>query len=112
MIRVVYGFILLFMAIFMTFGFYAKAEDMNYKDGIYIGEYSFVKVRVVVEEGKISDIEMLHHGGGGKKYENMAKDLIPSIIEKQSIEVDAITGATVSSENLKKAIENALQSQN
>ena len=49
--------------------------------------------------------------GGGKEYENMVQDLTARIIEDQSTEVDGITGATVSSNNLKQAVENALQPQ-
>ncbi len=110
--RKIYGLILLFSAIFIIAAYSVKAEDGNYKDGVYEGEFAFIKVRVTVEECKISDIEILQHGGGGEKYENMVKDMVPAIIESQSTEVDAISGATVSSGHLKKAVENALASQN
>ena len=79
-----------------------------YKDGIYKGEYSFVKVVVRVKKGEIEDIKIVHHGGGGKKYAEMVEPLLYEILKKQSTDVDAITGATVSSINLKAAVKNAL----
>lgn len=97
------------MAVFMFFSLCAQAKCKIRADGVYEGEYSFVKVRVTIDGGKISDIEILSHGGGGKKYEKMIEPLKADIIKAQSTEVDSITGATVSSKNLKKAVENALK---
>lgn len=82
-------------------------------DGIYIGEYSItpvqVKVKVSVENHKLTNIEILKHnnGLGGK-----AEKIIDTIIKKQSLEIDTVSGATVSSECILKAIENALQNKN
>jgi uncharacterized protein with FMN-binding domain len=83
--------------------------EARYADGVYEGEYSFVKVQVAVKDGKINNIKMLHHGGGGKKYENMVKPLLSEMVKKQSTDVDAITGATVSSDHLQNAVNNALE---
>ncbi|MCK9554822.1 FMN-binding protein [bacterium] len=104
-----YSPIILVSTILIIFAYYAHADSKSYVDGVYTGEHSFVKVRVTVEDGKISDIEILSHGGGGKKYEKMIEPLKSDIIKAQSTEVDSITGATVSSKNLKKAVENALK---
>jgi uncharacterized protein with FMN-binding domain len=87
----------------------AFAADAAYKDGAYEGEYSFVKVRVVVSEGRVSDVDILQHGGGGRKYEDMVLPLCDRIVREQSTDADSVTGATVSSENLKKAVEDALR---
>ena len=100
-------FFIAFM-VFLTAG-YCIADIAEYSDGVYEGEHSFVKVRVTVENGKITEIEILRHGGGGKKYAEMIKPLIDEVIEKQSTEIDAITGATVSSRNFKAAVEDALR---
>jgi len=55
----------------------------------------------------ISDIRLIKHinGQGGA-----AESIIPEVIAAQSIEVDAITGATYSSEVILKAIEQSLLS--
>lgn len=80
------------------------------KDGIYEGEYfiqDFIgaKVKVTIENGKIKNITLLDHKYGlGKK----AEEIINTVKEKQTLEVDAISGATHSSTIIIKAIENAL----
>lgn len=84
------------------------AFEGEFKDGTYEGECSFIKVEVTVNDGKVENINMVKHGGGGKKYALMTEPLIENILKKQSTDIDAVTGATVSSENLKKAVENAL----
>jgi uncharacterized protein with FMN-binding domain len=79
-------------------------------DGEYIGKYEILPVKVVVqvnvENEKITGIEILEHqkmlGGKAEKITN-------DILERQSLDVDAITGATVSSKTILKAVENALQ---
>lgn len=82
-------------------------------DGIYVGDYSvapvYVKAEVSVKEHTITGIKILEHenGLGGK-----AEKIIDAVISRQSLEVDAVSGATVSSKCIVKAIENALQSGN
>lgn len=78
-------------------------------DGEYIGEYSitpvYVKVNVTVKNHEIINIEILQHDNGlGSPAENITDD----IIDTQSLEVDAVSGATVSSNCILKAIENAI----
>ena len=87
---------------------YPDVSCAAWKDGVYKGQHSFVTVEVEVKGGSISGIKMLYHGGGGKKYEGMVSALISEIIDKQSVDVDAVTGATASSENLKQAVQDAL----
>jgi uncharacterized protein with FMN-binding domain len=78
------------------------------KDGTYQGIYFFITVAVKMEGGEISDIKFLHHGNGGKKYEVMVEPLIGEMIRKQSTEVDTVTGATISTRNLRQAVIDAL----
>jgi uncharacterized protein with FMN-binding domain len=84
------------------------AFNGEFCDGAYPGEYSFVSVEVIVQGGKVDDIKMVKHGGGGSKYAEMIQPLISKVLEQQSIDIDAVTGATVSSEHFKKAVADAL----
>lgn len=110
--------VLLIIAFVFSFVLICPAEESleqsveqlaQYKDGIYEGQHSFIKVSVSIMGGKITGIEILKHGGGGEKYAQMLTPLLGQIIESQSVEIDAVSGATVSSENLKQAVNDALE---
>ena len=87
----------------------AVGGETPLKDGTYEGEHSFVAVSVTIINGRIADIRIVRHGGGGQKYADMIKPLVAQMLEKQSTDVDTVTGATVSSNHLKKAVNKALQ---
>lgn len=79
-------------------------------DGTYVGEYNispvFVSVEVTVRNQQIMDIVILEHQNGfGAKAESIVDD----VLENQSLDVDVVSGATVSSNVILKAIESALQ---
>jgi uncharacterized protein with FMN-binding domain len=78
-------------------------------DGIYTGDcdvnFIYTKVEVTVQDGVITDIKLLEHKNGKGKP---AEAIINDILKKQSLDVDAVSGATNSSKVIKKAIENAL----
>ena len=79
-------------------------------DGSYRGNSRVWPVKVTLDvtmqNGAITSIEIIEHfNGRGKK----AEALVPEIIKTQSLEVDAISGATGSSTAILKAVENALQ---
>lgn len=88
---------------------FSHAFDPALKDGTYEGEHSFVKVLVTVTDGKVSDIFIARHGGGGREYALMVEPLAGEMVNRQTTSVEAVTGATVSSEHLKKAVEEALR---
>ncbi len=80
-------------------------------DGRYAGEAKqfpvLVKVEVTVGAGKITGFKILkHRNGRGRAAESLAG----RVVEKQTIEIDAVTGATYSSMVILKAGENALRS--
>lgn len=82
----------------------------NISGGMYVGEYSVTPVRVKVEafvtEHKITDIKLIEHENGlGSKAEKIVND----VISEQSLEVDAVLGATVRSKCILKAVENAIE---
>ena len=88
-------------------------EDASYKDGTYEGSatgYSGkMTVSVTIAGGEITEINIVETGDDDE-YLIDAKDVIPEIIEKQSLEVDAVSGATHSSKGIIKAVGNALES--
>ncbi|MPM07395.1 hypothetical protein SDC9_53701 [bioreactor metagenome] len=92
------------------------------KDGTYIGEYngtkdSFrnAKVQVTVKSGKVTDIEVTGGALAGDKQTTKIgetytiKDLFDRVIKAQSLQVDVITSATLTSKAHLKAVENALE---
>ena len=89
-------------------------EDINISDipdGVYVGEYDvdfiYAKVEVTVQNGEITNINILKHRHERGKTAEVITD---SIVDEQKIDVDAISGATNSSTVIKKAVENALKS--
>ena len=88
-------------------------EDINISDipdGVYVGEYDvdfiYAKVEVTVQNGEITNINILEHRHERGKTAEVITD---SIVDEQKIDVDAISGATNSSTVIKKAVENALK---
>jgi len=62
-------------------------------------------VEVDVASGVIADVRIIEHQNGrGSSAEAVAR----KVVESQSLEVDAISGATISSNTILKAVENAL----
>ncbi len=85
--------------------------DLNtVADGEYIGvcqnKILFAVVKVEVQDHKITDIEVVEHKAS---YMEQAEQIAGAVSSAQSLEVDAITGATLTSDTVLKAIENALE---
>ncbi|MFD1775853.1 FMN-binding protein [Paenibacillus rhizophilus] len=78
-------------------------------DGTYVGEYDVrfidAKVQVSVQNGKVTKIDLLKHKNG---HGAPAEAILKEIVAKQTLEVDAVSGASNSSKVLKKAVEIAL----
>lgn len=81
-------------------------------DGVYKGAEKYLvfttQVTVRVKDHRITDIDVFEARGG--KYVENAEKVTRNILEKQSLDVDTITGATVTSRAIIKAVENALKS--
>lgn len=76
--------------------------------GFRVGEP--VTVSVTVDETKITKIEVDQENTSETKamLQSVVDKMLPRIIESQSLSVDAITGATASSNGVKQAVEEAL----
>lgn len=81
------------------------------EDGSYTGSFSYWTVtntvRVTVADSRITAIEIVQ--GGINSYGIKAHVLTNTILEKQTPNVDTVSGATTTSKALMKAVENALQ---
>ena len=79
------------------------------EDGTYVGEYDagyiYAKVEVTIEDGRIFSINLIEHRNEKGKT---AEVILDNIVAVQEIDVDAVSGATNSSNVIKKAIENAV----
>jgi uncharacterized protein with FMN-binding domain len=83
-------------------------------DGVYRGNYSVSKtpvkvtLDVIVQDNKITGINIVRHicSPIGKKAEKIKEE----IIDKQSLDIDAVSGATGSSKGILMAVQNALLS--
>ena len=92
--------------------FAAAYADNVYKDGIYTGTAKGfngdITVSVTVSEGSVSAVDVTAQNET-PAYWKEAEKLIPEIISANGTEgVDSVSGATYSSEGIKKAVENAL----
>lgn len=79
-------------------------------DGIYEGHSELgpviVDVKVTVEKGKMIEVEIMNHQNG---LGQSANAIVENMVDKNTYDVDAISGATVSSEVIINAVNNALQ---
>lgn len=87
-------------------------ETGDLKDGTYYGTGNgyrgTIKVAVTVKDGKITDISVVQ-SSDDEAFFGKAKALLTRIIEKQSTNVDTVSGATYSSAGLINAVRNALK---
>lgn len=79
-------------------------------DGEYVGvcqnKILFAVVKVKIQDHKITDVEVIEHK---ESYMEQARQIAKRVCDEQSLNVDAISGATLTSDTVKKAIENALK---
>jgi fumarate reductase flavoprotein subunit len=95
---------------------YAKATGKEVKEGFKPGTYegeafghgSTIRVSVKVDEDKIEAIDVLSQKETPILYDAAESKVVSAILEKQSLEVDGITGVTVSSKAIVSAVANAL----
>lgn len=80
------------------------------QDSVYTGQYShhntLYKVEVTLENHRITEINVL--SSEGDEYDIKALDVLDRVMEEQSLNVDAVTGATTSSKLYLICIYNAL----
>jgi uncharacterized protein with FMN-binding domain len=85
-----------------------------YNDGVYVGEAKgyrkYLKARVTLENGYITGVEVVEHYEKGEEHFETPIALVPAaIVEAQSCDVDAISGATLTSNGIMDAVRSALE---
>ena len=87
-----------------------KVDFSKLKDGVYEGQHKggrwSNKVRVAVASGKVTGIEVVRDVWLPKP--ELTKQVVGDVIASQSLEVDIVSGATVTTRAYLKAMENAL----
>ncbi|MCF0229228.1 MAG: FMN-binding protein [Parasporobacterium sp.] len=90
----------------------AAVSGKKYADGTYrgsaIGYRGTIVVDVTVENDEITDITVVSQGDDGSFFRKAEAAVIPDIIESQSTDVSAVSGATFSSEGIMDAVADAL----
>ena len=90
-----------------------NAVSERFVPGTYEGEAQgfggIIKVSVTVDENEITDIKVLSSPGEDAAYFSQAETLNAKILQRQSTDLDAVTGATLSSIGLLDAVDAALE---
>lgn len=90
-----------------------KKQNGKYKDGVTTGTgkgfRGDTKVQVTVENGYITDITVLSYEDDSEFFNKAQSSVIREIISGQSLEVDAVSGATFSSNSLIEAVSEAVE---
>ena len=85
---------------------------LPYADGVYVGSSrgygGAVRVQVTMENGSITEVEILDASHETKQFLRRAKRLLTTVVETQSWEVDAVSEATYTSRGILCAVQNAL----
>ena len=103
-----------------------QVDFNNLKDGVYTGSFEGTRsssrnatVAVTIQDGKVSNIRIVQGAVNGKgapvelNGDVTIDDLFQRVLDSQSMQVDGISGATLTSKTHLKALESALlQAQN
>ena len=89
-----------------------SVPEGGYKDGTYQGSGTgfggTINVQVTISGGKIASIDILSAPGETGSYFASAKGVISKMLSGQTPNVDAVSGATYSSNGIIQAVQNAL----
>lgn len=89
-----------------------EVPEGGYKDGTYQGSGTgfggTITVQVTVSDGKITAVDILSASGETGSYFASAQGVVSKVLSSQSTNVDAVSGATYSSNGIIQAVQNAL----
>ena len=90
----------------------SEVSTDNLRDGEYEGTATGyggpLTVRITIKDGKLTDIKVISQTET-PEYFNRAKAVIDNILSSGSVDVDSVSGATISSNAIKKAVADALR---
>lgn len=113
--------IILLFSLLFTSGCMSTHEEMialpldqlfleNKDDGTYPGSWDkyrwFCDVEVDISKHRIDTIRVLRAANGNNKFYT---ELVARVVDQQSLEVDGMSGATITSNTFFKAVEEALE---
>lgn len=105
--------IILLVILVVSVGCQAKVAEGKYVDGTYNGvgegKYGPINVEVIVDKGNIIEIKALEHSETPGLSDPVFEKMFKAMVEKQTTEVDAISGGTVTSEGITAAVADALK---
>lgn len=99
-----------------TFEVTAYADDnaVTYKDGVYTGEaagynaVNKIKLNVTITNGEISAIDVISNGETKSFWNKASQTVIDRILANKSTDVDTVSGATMTSNGIINAVNDAL----
>ena len=89
-------------------------DGSKFRDGVYTGTGTGfngrITVSVTISGGKITKISVINNEGDNKPYlDKASKGVVARILSTQNTKVDAVSGATYSSNGIIEAVEKALK---
>ncbi|EEG76807.1 FMN-binding protein [Dethiobacter alkaliphilus] len=85
---------------------FSRVPDGTHRGTFTYGAFNFV-VDVVVADGEVVETIVVQNRDNQPSRD--AEEVLDRVVEEQTLNVDAVSGATVSSRTLIKAVENALK---
>ncbi len=89
------------------------APSTKYADGVYTGTGNgfrgVISAQVTVSGGRITDVTILSSQDDNDFFQRAQNGVIPAILNAQSVNVSAVSGATWSSRGILEAVADALQ---
>lgn len=92
---------------------YEISEAGTWTDGVYIestkGKNGTFDVTVTISDGKISNVEVGKNSETPEKGGVAIQQLPSKMIEQQTYDVDAVSGATITSDGIRDAVARSLE---
>jgi uncharacterized protein with FMN-binding domain len=104
---------ILALVVTLIFAVGCQANTGKYIDGVYNGsgegKFGPIKVEVTIEKSKISTVKILEHSETPGLSDPIIVKIPQEIIKAQSTEVSVVSGATVTSNGIISAVQDAIK---